>query len=422
MADVDIDPFGEHGRTEEPTDENIPLTPVTPVGGGRSSTWEPEREQETSSGSPEVPLSRGEILHKEYLVGEIYELTGNKTHQRLEPNLSLFELDKDGRLYYKGKPLMNRNGELRTIGIIANTLGIRGLRVVGYNITKTNLKLRFVLDLLEKQAQLPSSSEIATADTIESEEIAKSTEDLIYQINNQTQTDDLFEHPLRELLGLDKQLRSIRGSLKVEVAKKVQLEEHIAKERRKLEEFRKYPGEYNDTMREDITKRIDALNDELVIRQESIDLLKGRRKSQITSFKETIAKVLDKDTSLGEKIRTLFREQGITIASILTAIEMAIGVLVEALLPGGGGAAASGPPPKDEKGLKEWVRSKRKALASLLGKLGIKAAEALPGIIRGIISWILNRGKDVVGWVSQNLWALVVSIGGLIYTYMVTRK
>ena len=52
----------------------------------------------------------------------------------------------------------------------------------------------------------------------------------------------------------------------------------------------------------------------------------------------------------------MFREQGITIASILTAIRMAIGVLVEALLPGGGGsAAASGgepPPPKDEAGLK----------------------------------------------------------------------
>ena len=170
MADVDIDPFGEHElRTEEPTDENIPLTPVTP---GRS-TWEPEHRQETSFGSPEVLLSRGEILHKEYLVGEIYELIGNKTHQRLEPNLILFELDKDGRLYYKGKPLMNRNGELKTIGIIADTLGIRGLREMGYNIVKTNLKPRFVLDLLEKQAELPSSSEIAKADTIELEEIVK---------------------------------------------------------------------------------------------------------------------------------------------------------------------------------------------------------------------------------------------------------
>ena len=90
MADIDINPFGEHeSRTKEPTDENIPLTPVTP---GRS-TGEPKYKQETSFGSPEVLLSRGEILHKEYLVGEIFELIGNKTHQRLEPNLRLFELD-----------------------------------------------------------------------------------------------------------------------------------------------------------------------------------------------------------------------------------------------------------------------------------------------------------------------------------------
>ena len=175
-------------------------------------------------------------------------------------------------------------------------------------------------------------------------------------------------------------------------------------------------------MKEDITKRIDDLNEDLKVRQESTSLLKGRLKNQITSFKETIAKVLDKDTSLGEKIRTLFREQGITIASIRTAIGMVIGVVVEALLPGSGGAAvASGggePPPKDEKGLKEWIRNKLKALASLLGRLGIKATETLPGIIEGIISWILNRVKDVVGWISQNLWALVVGIGGLIYTYM----
>ena len=44
MADVDIDPIGEHeSRPEEPTDENIPPDPVTPGGG---STWEPECEQE----------------------------------------------------------------------------------------------------------------------------------------------------------------------------------------------------------------------------------------------------------------------------------------------------------------------------------------------------------------------------------------
>ena len=100
---------------------------------------------------------------------------------------------------------------------------------MGYNITKTNLKPRFVLDLMEKQAKLPSSSEIAGTDEIELEEIVKSTEDLIFWINSQSQTDELFEHPLCKLLGLDKQLRSIRDSLRVEVAKKLKLEECIAK-------------------------------------------------------------------------------------------------------------------------------------------------------------------------------------------------
>ena len=91
-------------------------------------------------------------------------------------------------------------------------------------------------------------------------------------------------------------------------------------------------------------------------------------------------------------MRTLFREQGITIASILTAIGMAIGLLVEALLLGGGTISGGGgePPPKDEKGLKGWIRNKLKALASLLGRLGKKAPEALPGIIGGIISRSLS--------------------------------
>ena len=66
------------------------------------------------------------------------------------------------------------------IGVIADALGIRGLREIGYIITKTNLKPRFVLDLLKKQAKLPSPSEIAKTDTIKLEEVVKSTEDLIF--------------------------------------------------------------------------------------------------------------------------------------------------------------------------------------------------------------------------------------------------
>ena len=399
MADVDIDPFGEHeARPEEPTEEHIPLDPVTP---GRS-TWEPDRgEQETSFGGE----SQRTELMKDY-VRDLYK----KLSENIGETPELFHYDyfklEGGELYYIGnrKPLTTE-GKLKSVGMLADILGKNRLCRLGFNIPVGEVTAQQAVMLNKAAEELPSESDITGADDIELQEIAVKASGIISQIKDvQTDTEDLFENPLRELLGLDKQLRTIRGSLKVEVAKKVDLEEHITKERQKLEEFREYPGVYDDAMKEDITKRIDALNDELATRQESIDLLKGRLRSQITSFKETIAKGLDKDTSLAEKIRTLFREQGITIASILTAIGMAIGVLVEALLPGGAATTSGGggePPPKDEKGLKGWVRNKLKALASLLGKLGMKAAEALPGIIGGIIGWILNRAKDIVGWVSQ---------------------
>ena len=420
MADVDIDPFGEHeSRPEEPIDEHILSDPVTP---GRSTTWEPDRGEHETSFRGE---SQGTKLMKDY-VKDLYK----KLSENIGETPELFHYDyfklEGGELYYIGsrKPLTTE-GKLKSVGMLVDILGKNRLHRLGFNIPVGKLTAQQAIMLYKAAEELPSESDITKADDIELQEIAEKASGINSQIKDvQTDTEDLFEHPLCKLLGLDKQLRSIRGSLKVEVAKKVELEEHITKEHRKLEEFREYPGVYDDAMKEDITKRIDNLNDELATRQESIDLLKGRLKNQITSFKETIAKVLDKDSSLGEKIRTLFREKGITIASILMAIVMAIRVLVEALLPGSGGAISGGgePPPEDEKSLKGWIRNKLKALASLLGKLGMKAAEALTGIFGGIISWILNRAKDVVGWVSQNLCALVVGIGGLIYTYMVTRK
>ena len=65
--------------------------------------------------------------------------------------------------------------------------------------------------MLNKAAEeLPSESDITGVDDIELQEIAEKALGIISQIKDvQTDTDDLFEHPLREFLGLEKQLRSI---------------------------------------------------------------------------------------------------------------------------------------------------------------------------------------------------------------------
>ena len=174
-----------------------------------------------------------------------------------------------------------------------------------------------------------------------------------------------------------------------------------------------------------IEGRIKRLRGELTERNKEIDILKGEASKQINQIKESIKKFLNKETgTLGERIRTLFKEQGITIVSILTAIGMAIGVLIEDLL---GGPSASTPKlggtsGGDTKGgAREWIKNKLKSLSQLLGKLADKALASLPGIIGSIISWILNRAKEVVGWLSQNLWALITGVGVLIYTYFIDK-
>ena len=103
---------------------------------------------------------------------------------------------------------------------------------------------------------------------------------------------------------------------------------------------------------------------------------------------------------------------------------MTLGVWEEALLGGPSvtTTTSESTTTSDKKGgAREWIRNKLKAQFQLLGKLADKALAALPGIIGLILSWILNRAKEVIGWLSQNLWALITGVRVLIYTYFMTK-
>ena len=42
------------------------------------------------------------------------------------------------------------------------------------------------------------------------------------------------------------------------------------------------------------------------------------------------------------------------------------------------------------------------------------AAMALPGIIRNVVSWPLSLLLKTTGWLTTNLWALVIAVGRLL--------
>ena len=289
-------------------------------------------------------------------------------------------------------------------------------------------KVKKLNENLDERSKAIESSSTKDAEAIEMIEVTSKDIDATVKDAEQdtsfikpSERDNLL--PLRELERLDKQLRTIKGSLKVAIAKRIDLEGRIKHEERKLNEIQ--DPKYSDDQRDMIEGRINKLRGELTERNKEIDILKGEASKQINQIRGSITKFLDKETgTLGERIRTLFKEQGITIVSILTAVGMAIGVLIEALLEGPSASApkSGGTTTSDKKGgAREWIKNKLKALSQLLGKLADKALASLPGIIGSIISWILNRAKEVVGWLSQNLWALITGVGVLIYTYFMTK-
>ena len=192
MADIDIDPFGEHeSRPEEPTDEHIPLDLVTPVGGG--STWEPDRgEQETSFGGE----SQKTKLMKDY-VRDLYK----KLSENVGEPPELFHYDyfklEGGELYYIGnrKPLTTE-GKLKSVGMLVDILGKNRLRRLGFNIPVGRITAQLAVMLNKAVEELPSESDITGADDIELQEIVEKALGIISQIKDvQTDTEDLFEHP-----------------------------------------------------------------------------------------------------------------------------------------------------------------------------------------------------------------------------------
>ena len=280
-------------------------------------------------------------------------------------------------------------------------------------------------ELSKLQKSEDTQDNIMLQDIVNKNEIATDNSEITeIGADASTQTGGLT---LRELQGLNKELRTISGSLRSAIAKAMAKQVDIDKENRKLEEMTNNET-YSDEQREEVRARLQRFQDEQKAINDQIRILKGRYSNQIYQIKESIMKFLDKETgTLGERIRTLFKEQGITIISILTAVGMAIGVLVEALLgspsvstaTSTSGGTSNGNTRKGG-GAREWIKNKLKALSQLLGKLADKALAFTTRNHRFNYFMDLNRAMEVIDWLSQNLWALITGIGVLIYTYFMT--
>lgn len=342
---------------------------------------------------------RGALLDPtDFEVGEDHNL-----YLKIDNDHSVPVSFRGGTEYYKMSTL---EGKIRAKGIARTASDVIRDK---FHLEKYDRKSAKAIAEYEKankvvsEANFDSGEVLGVLDT--ANKVIKSIETLLQ--SKETQTDI----EAREMNGIMKAFTSIRDELANQTAKVSSAKEEKGRLEKKLTEA-ETP---EDKAR--INKELEEVNNEIEGYNTSINNLQGRLQSQLTSIKETFRKVLDKNIPLREKIRVLFREQGVTIASILTAVGMTIAVIVEAVIPGGAvGTGVVPKPPGPKEPVRDWIKKQLGNLGKLLGKLAGKVAEALPGIIGAIVSWLLSATAGVVNWFASNLWALLILVIGLLLT------
>ena len=247
----------------------------------------------------------------------------------------------------------------------------------------------------------------------------------------------------RELAGLDRSLRNMKTVVKKLISDREVKKARVKELKDETSKVAYDDGEvqFDENLREK-QKEIKTLEDEIKVLDSEIREYDGKFRSQFQRIKQTIDKMLNEDMTLGERIQTLFREQGITIASVITALGLAIGMIVESILstaksivnptpspkptpkpdpkpdPKPKPDPRPDPTPKPEPGIKGWIKQQLQKIANLLLKLADKMLIALPGIIGSAVSFVLKAASTAVGFIAEHVWILAVAMGGALLSSM----
>ena len=144
-----------------------------------------------------------------------------------------------------------------------------------------------------------------------------------------------------DFLGKDKALTRITGELKNNVSKLTEIDEHFEREHKKLDEIG--DGDICDR----IEKRIADFKEERATRLEITTQNRKELSSQFSRIRQTIEKILDRNLTLREKVKLIFREKGITITAVLTEFGFIISTIITSLIGGAAGAGGSSTPQKN---------------------------------------------------------------------------
>jgi len=130
------------------------------------------------------------------------------------------------------------------------------------------------------------------------------------------------------------------------------------------------------------TRAIDRANESLEERNSQIN--EERTENNIE------AENLEERMSLRDRIKRIFKKYGFTVVSVAIAVSTVIGVIISQL--------------------KNGLSSVAKGVGNGLKTLGKKLGQILPGMIGAIASFIFKTAGEVVSFVAEHAWLLIVAV------------
>ena len=108
-------------------------------------------------------------------------------------------------------------------------------------------------------------------------------------------------------------------------------------------------------------------------------------------------------------MKDLFKKHDFTLATVVTAVGITIGVVTK-ILADGAGAAANG------------IKTVGKKVGDGLKELGKKIGSILPGLVGAIASFVFRAAGQAFSFLAKNAWLLVLAVAAFMIQKPTEKK
>ena len=112
---------------------------------------------------------------------------------------------------------------------------------------------------------------------------------------------------------------------------------------------------------------------------------------------------------LRERLKNLFKKHGFTIATVVTAVGITIGVLAK-ILADGASAAANG------------IKTVGKKVGDGLKDLGKRIGAIFPGLVGAIASFVFRAAGQAISFLAKNAWLIILAVAAFMTQKLTEKK